>query len=86
MTETFEIKFIYDTVYQILRQPKRDFSYRIGDMLISSCSYPYSDSSYIYLQGTDLSRDNWNVRLYHGHLKVLEELCRRQHWRFIACI
>lgn len=86
MTDTFEIRFIYDKVYQILNQPKRDFNYRIGDTYVASCSYPCSDSSNIYLRGTDLSRDNWNVKLYTGHFKVLEELCRRQHWRFIACI
>ena len=86
MTETFRIKFIYNEVYQILNQPKRDFSHRIGDNFVASASYPCSDESNIYLRGTDLSRDDWNVRLYQGHLEVLEELCRRQHWRFVICI
>lgn len=86
MTETFRIKFEYGNNYRIVQQPKRDFSCRIGDMFVASASYPCADSSNIYLRGTDLSRDDWLVKLYTGHLKVLEELCRRQHWRFVACL
>lgn len=86
MTETFRIILHTNTTYQILNQPKRDFSYRIGDSYVASCSYPYADSSNIYLRGSDYSRDDWLVILYPEHLKILEELCRRQYWRFVVCL
>lgn len=86
MTDTFKIKFEYAYKYRIVLQPKRNFSYRIGEMFVSSASFPCADSNNIYLRGGDFSRDDWIVELHHGHLKVLEELCRRQHWRFVACI
>lgn len=86
MTKTFRIKLHTNTTYQILNQPTRDFSYRIGDIFVASASHPCSDSSNIYLRGGDYSRDDLIIRLFPEHLKTLEELCMRQHWRFVICI
>lgn len=86
MTETFRIILHYDSTYHILNQPERNFKYSIGDTYVASASFPDSSPKCIYLQGTDKCRDDRFVTLYTGHLKVLEELCRRQHWRFIICI
>lgn len=79
MNEIFKISLYTNTTYRILSQPKIDFSYRIGNTYVASHSFPDTDLNNIYLQGRD-------VALYSGHLKVLEELCRRQHWRFVICI
>ena len=86
MTDTLKIKFEYGNNYRIVQQPRRSLAYRIGDIYVASCSYPCADSSNIYLRGTDLSRDDWLVKLFPNHLNALEELCRRQHWRFVACL
>lgn len=86
MTETFRIKLHTNTTYQILNQPARDFSYRIGDIYVASSCCPCSDRSNIYLQGCDYRKDDWIINLYSEHLKILEELCRKQHWRFIICM
>lgn len=86
MTETFRIKLHTNTTYEILNQPTRDFNYRIGDISIASALYPCADMCNIFLRGGNYCRDDWIVTLYSGHLKTLEELCRRQHWRFIICM
>ena len=86
MTKTFRIKLHTNTTYEILNQPTRDFNYRIGDIFVASASFPCADISNIYLQGGAYNRDDWIVKLYPNHLKTLEELCRRQHWRFIICM
>lgn len=88
MTETFIIQFTSNNYYRIVHQPEISFScYNILDNIsIHSISYPDSKADTIWLRGDCNGRDDIHVQIFPKHLRALEELCRRQHWRFVICL